>query len=224
MQIRTWTFARIMVASCLIGIVSAVAISFAVRPRYVSQTLILIDSGMDAAGDPVGGTDKNPVNTEIANIADSAFSRGSLAPIIEELNLYPDSRARMAPEAVIRQMKKGINIKPVKVGPASEVHRDGVVLSFDYPDPRVAQEVDADLAALFTQANLRGEVAPAHDNGAHQRIETLSVRHAATLPQKPTFPNRKLFGAAGLMAGLAGSFVLAFIARLRQNKTADGAR
>lgn len=223
MQIRTWTFARILLACCLMGMVSAIAISFAVRPRYVSQTLIMIDSAMDAAGDPVGGADKNPVNTEIANIADSAFNRGSLAPIIEELNLYPDERARMAPEAVIDQMKKSINIKPVKVGPASEAHRDGVVLSFDYPDPRVAQRVDADLSALLAEANLSRKIASPRDDEPRRRRETFSVIDAATLPQKPTFPNRKLFGAAGLLAGLAGSFILAFIARVRQNRTAAGA-
>jgi uncharacterized protein involved in exopolysaccharide biosynthesis len=45
---------------------------------------------------------------------------------------------------------------------------------------------------------------------------TFRVEHVANLPQNPTFPKPRLFGAGGLLAGLVGGLVVATIAGRRR--------
>jgi hypothetical protein len=212
MQMTKWSFTRITLATCVFGLLAAIAISFAVPRRYVSQGVILVDTEIAQDG----------LDTILANITKEVLNKSSVVPIIQKYNLYSGETSGMSPDAIINQMRKNITIRPVR--PAQSTHGlPGFVINFSYPEPHIAQQVDADLVSLFTAANLRRRIASASEDGPRKRDVTFLVMDASTLPQKPGFPKRSLFGAGGLLAGLAAGLMLAFTARLRQNKAAASA-
>jgi hypothetical protein len=118
------------------------------------------------------------------------------------------------------------------------------VLEFSYPDPHVAQRVDAELVSGFVGRNLRirsasaattdflkDELRAAEDPAIKTRIqsqlnqaessefqlhETFRVLNPASLPQSPFFPKRGLFGVGGLFVGLVGGLIVAAIAGWRR--------
>ncbi len=217
MQMTTMSLVRITLASCVFGLFAALAISFAVPPKYVSQALILVDAGADVAGHPSNNGSQNDIDAMLRNTLEDVLSRSSLTPIIQKYNLYSNGSAATPSDAAIVQMRKSITIAPVR--PASpSPGLPGFIVYFTYPDPHIAQQVDADLVSLFTQANLRRRIASASGDGPRQPGETFSVLDAPNLPQKPSFPKRGLYGATGLLAGLAAGLMLTFVIRLWQRK------
>jgi hypothetical protein len=201
MQMTSWSFVRTVLVCSLAGAVAAVAMSFALPKKYVSQTLISVDTPNPAAVDKY-------IAGQVRDSLDSPF----LASIIEQQNLYPRERARMPLSDVVDSMKKNITILRVQT-------RDGksasaLILYFAYSDPHVAQRVDEELTSGFAVSNLRAAIN--HSSDVSRPPMTFRVEHVANLPQNPTFPKPRLFGAGGLLAGLVGGLVVATIAGRRR--------
>ena len=74
MQMSTLSFVRITLASCLFGLLAALAISFAVPAKYVSQSLILVDMGADVTGHP-GNLTQHDIDPMLANMLEEVLSR-----------------------------------------------------------------------------------------------------------------------------------------------------
>lgn len=221
MQMIRPSFARITLASCLFGLLAALAISFAVPAEYVSQSLILVGAGMDPAGHALGNGAPPDIDTVLPGTINDALASDSLAAIIQKYNLYPHESAGTPPDAAINEMRKNIAIERVQ-RPAASPGLPGFVIDFSYPDPHIAQQVDASLVSLFVQSNLRRRITSAPDDGPRQRGEVFMVMDAASLPQKPTFPKRSLFGVGGLLAGLVAGLTLAAFLRSGRSRTAAG--
>lgn len=218
MQMTTWPFARITFACSAIGLIAALAISFAVPRHYISQTQILVGPGLDAAGRPVGTAAQDDIRGALIGMSQGALSSDSLASVIQKYDLYPRESARMPLDAVINYMRRDIAIRPFSSSSSSRTI-EGFALYFSYSDPHVAQKVDAELVSRMLVANLRSS-ADSAAAGHPQPGMVFSVLNAASLPQKPTFPKRSLFGVGGLLAGLAAGLMLAAIIRSRRNRTA----
>jgi hypothetical protein len=216
MQMR-WSFVRITLASCLFGLLAALAITFGLPPRYVSQTLIFVGSGLDAAGHPTGNMRQDAIVTALHNMKDDSLNSESLAPIIQKYDLYRRERAHMPMDAVVDLMRRDITIRQVQPQPSSTTS-EGFVLQFNYPDPHVARQVDAELVSQLIAANLRFRVNSAA-GGRPQPGMVFSVLNRASLPLEPSFPNRRVFGAGGLLVGLSGGLMLAAVVRFRQKRT-----
>ena len=201
MQMTTWSFVRTVLVCSLAGAVAAVAMSFALPKKYVSQTLISVDT-----------TDRRPIDTVLAGQVQDWFASPSLVPVIQKENLYPSERARMPMDDVVALMRKNIELSSVQA-------KDGKLASafivyFVYPDPHVAQRVDGALVSRLTALNLQAAI---NDPSTSSRpTMTFRVEHVANLPQYPTFPKPRLFGAGGLLAGLVGGLVVATIAGRRR--------
>jgi hypothetical protein len=220
MQMATWSFVRITVATAFVGILAAVGFTFTLPNRYGSKSFILVGPGRDASGRPIDAVGPDDVRALLVSPAMvDTLSTDSLASLIQKYDLYPSERARMPLQAVTNQMRRDITILLLRPSHSSEA--GGLAVEFSYYDPHVAQDVDQDLVSHWVHADWvqRIDLAAA----GHPQPPTVFRVFRATLPQKPTFPNRKVFGAGGLLVGLAVGLTLAALARFRQkNATANG--
>jgi uncharacterized protein involved in exopolysaccharide biosynthesis len=198
MQMTTWSFGRIMLPCSLVGILVAAAVSFAVPVHYLSQAIFTATPASEFTLDMLKDLTRN------------ISSRESLNPVIQEHNLYARERARMPLNDVIDRMKQDITVETLPF--ASPRNRDKLtfVVQFDYPDPHVAQQVNAELASRFIESN----VDPRLNSHA-----TLQLPDPASLPLRPSAPNRMEFAALGLLAGLFTGLTITIILRSRRTTT-----
>jgi hypothetical protein len=209
MQITNRTLLSVVSWSALIGMLAAIAISFAMHERYVSRTLISIT----ATDVPSAG---HALDVELSSVKDDLLSADSLSRIIQQDNLYPRERTRVPIEEVIQQMRRDINIRPVRVRNDDRpvLHRKderAFVLDFSYPDGHMAQRVDSQLASLFAESGVRNRMNhPAEASDPHV---TFSVDEPATPASVPDFPKRGEFAVGGLLAGLISGFISAILLR-----------
>jgi hypothetical protein len=226
MQITSWSFGRITLAGSVVGILVAAAFSFAVPVHYLSHVVVTVT--------PAEGSAPESTSVQVANVERYAFSREALTSIIQEHNLYPHERAHMAPDDVIDKMRKSISVYPLM--PASPKNRDAFsfAVQFDYSDPHVAQQVNAELTSRVIEGNLRmrlhslsiiSQVNPGSMMGggvfsSSGPVFQFMVLDPPTLPLKPSSPNRTQFAAVGLFAGLLAGLSLAIAVRPRRTTTA----
>ena len=205
MHLTGWDLRRIVLPCAIAGALIAAAISFAVPPRYVSQTVISVTT---RTADPKGDTNtQDSADAALRELKDSLLSDTSLAPILQKLDLYPRERTRMSPEDLIHRMRKDINFRQVM----SEPGQSAVALQFSYPDPRVAQRVGTELVSVTMASVLRSRIN--HSSRSPNTQEIFRVEHAPNLPLAPSFPRRGVFGAGGLFAGIAAGLMLTAITR-----------
>ena len=194
MQMTTWSFVRITLACSLAGVFAAAAISFTIPPRYVSQTIITATSTKDAG------------RLSLDVLGRVAFSRESLASVIQKQKLYPGERLRVPLNDVIDKMQRDIHVSLAPLASSGKGDATSFVLKFDYPDPKVAQQVNEELVSRLVRSNLLAAV-------QSQSHTTLRVEHEPSLPQKPSGLNRIQLAIIGLFAGLLGGLILATILR-----------
>lgn len=207
-----------MLACAAAGILVATAISFAIPVHYLSWGNLILTPG-DKPGNLVVNGD-----LLVAKLARNVFSRESLASVIQKNNLYPRERAAMSLDDVIAKMRSKVSVIPLPVG--SPANPDALVFSirFDYPDPRVAQQVDSELTSRFLESAVTARIheletqttAPLPDSHF-----TFSVLDPPSLPQAPAGPNRTQFAAVGLATGILCGLTLAIAARMRRNTAAQ---
>jgi uncharacterized protein involved in exopolysaccharide biosynthesis len=213
MQLTSRSFIRIVLPCTIAGALIAAAISFAIPPRYISQTLITVTESA-----PVTEADRKQV---LLNLRDTTLDRGFLSSVIEKHNLYPTERATMPLDKVIDKMLQSIEVRRVQPSPekAKAGTTSGFAIDFVYSDPHLAQQVENELISQFVKANLlRRE----HSASVRSPLtgEIFRVADAPDFPTSPTFPRRGIFALGGLIAGLLCGFILAAILGPRYNTIA----
>ena len=143
---RGWMIALPAILLALVGF----GLTFVVTPRYVSQTLILVEQQKvpDEYVKPVLVED---LTARLASMKEQILSRSRLEPIITRFNLYGTGKVSM--DDRIDETRKNIDIKPIH----SEMATGGLpgfFISFKDSDPHVAQQVCGEIASLFVTANL----------------------------------------------------------------------
>jgi len=212
MQVTSQSFVRIILPCALAGATAGLCTSF-IHPTYTSKTLI-VQSGLTPADDATPAN-QAAEQAELASVVSAAYERDALASIIRRYDLYPRERAKMAMSDVVAEMRKHILIAPLSPdtrpgrskGPADRYVHGGFLVEFAYPDPRVAQQVDADLTGLLMRENLRQSIA----SKDKQRLESLNVAEGASLPLKPNGLPRSIDAAIGLLLGLMCGVMLAAV-------------
>jgi hypothetical protein len=140
MQMKTWSFGRIVTVCGILGVAMAAVAVFAFPPPY-SSTAILRVPGEDKPTANVGDM--------VNEAATAALTRKSLAGIIATQNLYRNERTRMPMEDVIdKVMRRDIHITPIVLANA-RTRINGIEVRFDYPDPSKTQQVTQTLAERF---------------------------------------------------------------------------
>jgi uncharacterized protein involved in exopolysaccharide biosynthesis len=204
-----WSYRNMAVGCGLAGTVLAAGLAWSIPNQYVSRALVRMSWGAineSNSETPLHGGDA--LNGKIKQLLDDAFSRTSLASIIQrpDLDLYKNERTRKPLEDVIEQMKqKDIKIQLVSGNSAAM----NFVVSFIYPDPVIAHNT---VAALITKLVDAHQVAGR--NAANWKTgTTLDLLDVASLPKKPTFPNRWQIAFVGLGVGVLVGILLATFRR-----------
>jgi len=130
----------------------AIGITFFIPPRYISETLVLIDQ-QKVPDEFVRSVVNENLDSRLASMREQILSRSQLQPIIDKYNLYADQKMTM--DGRIDLARTNIDILPIH----SEINGGrglpGFKIRFTASDPHTAQQVCEEITTLFTKANLR---------------------------------------------------------------------
>lgn len=148
---RSW----IIVIPAIILPIITYGMSRFVQPRYVSQTLVLVEQQKvpDNYVKPVVTED---LNGRLASMREQILSRSRLEPIIERFNLYGASKMSM--DDRIDAVRKNIGINPIQSRAGS---LPGFYISYQASEARTAQLVCSEITSLFVSENLSDRTASA---------------------------------------------------------------
>jgi len=148
---RKW----VIIIPVILGPALAYAIAVKLPSRYTSQTLVLVEQQKvpDAVVKPVV-TDE--LSMRLSTMQELILSRTRLQPIIEKYGLYRGDTGKVPMEELVDRMRDAIAVNPVKsVVSSREGELPGFYLRFTADDPRVAQQVCAEVTSMFVEENLR---------------------------------------------------------------------
>ena len=142
------------------------AASWVLPPRYVSNTLILVEQST-MPKDYVTPNINDNLQERMQSITQQILSRTRLAHIIDLFNLYSKPGSETSADAKVEGMRKDINIELVR---DSRNQITAFNVSYTSKDPRLAQRVTGELTNLFINENL--EVRQQQSEGTTQFLET----------------------------------------------------
>jgi uncharacterized protein involved in exopolysaccharide biosynthesis len=129
MQMKTWSFARIVIVCGIAGVLLAGIVAFSMPYRYRSTATLKAET---RNGSPAYW---NALET-------AAFPPQALSDIVQQEHLYTN----MPTEDSIERLRRDIRMEPVS--------QDLAKVSFAYEDPIQAQRVSQDLVSRLIAANL----------------------------------------------------------------------
>jgi polysaccharide chain length determinant protein (PEP-CTERM system associated) len=129
----------------------AVAATFFIPPRFVSQTLVLIQQ-QKVPDDFVKPVLSEDLNARLASMREQILSRTRLLPIIERFGLYSKEPTV---EARLDAMRKAIGVKPIQSQMTRTNGLPGFFISFSTDSARTAQQVCGEITSMFLSENLR---------------------------------------------------------------------
>jgi hypothetical protein len=210
MQFRSWSFVRITLTCSILGALTAAALSFAVPPQYISQTVLTVTGSPTA---PEEG-----LMPFLSRLQDFTLDQNFLATLIQQKNLYPRERTRMPLNQVVVKMRTSIFIRPASAAATGEPHALGFSVYFAYSDPHLAQQVESELVSRFVTENLLlAENAAAA--GHPLPSEIVRIVNEPSLPQKPAGWSPIQKTTTGLLTGLLCGLILATTFKSRNNTT-----
>jgi uncharacterized protein involved in exopolysaccharide biosynthesis len=196
-------YLKLLAAAATIGAIAAGAVSFTIPRRYVSTAMMRLTPPA-VAGEPAWQIEAEAAH-RLPEMRGEVLSRQSLTEIIERpaIDLYRQERATQPLEDVMVDMRRDIHIELVPA-PARAQGRIPLTLrvTFEYPDPVKAQAVVRHLSARLSQLK--------SGTAGSGLAEVLTP---ASLPEKPSQPDRLAIVAIGLGAGLAIGILFAFLHR-----------
>lgn len=163
----------IIAIPALILPIVAYGISHFVQPRYVSQTLVLVEQ------QKVPDNYVKPIVTEdlsgrLASMREQILSRSRLQPIIERFNLYGTSKMPM--DDRIDAVRKNIDVRPIESTISRTGGLPGFTISYQASDPRTAQLVCGEITSLFINENLNDRTASAEGTTAFLQAQLADAK------------------------------------------------
>lgn len=128
------------------------AFSYTIPPRYMSQTLVLVE-GQKVPDNYVKPVLSSDLDSRLASMKEQILSRSRLQPIIERYNLYGNGHLDM--DDRIDLVRKDIEIDPIHSAIARSGGLPGFFITFKADDPRTAQLVCGEILSLFSTENER---------------------------------------------------------------------
>ena len=124
--------------------------SWVLAPVYRSGTLILVEQPT-MPKDYVTPNVNDDLQDRLRSITQQILSRTRLLHIIDQLNLYADSRNQLTEDEKVEGMRKQIEIELVR---DAQNRVSAFNVSYSAHDPHVAQKVTSELTNLFISENL----------------------------------------------------------------------
>lgn len=174
-----WQRRWFIIIPFVIGTIAAVATAFLLPASYRSEGILLVESSQIST-DGAGQVAAEVIDERIARVKQQVISRPDLIAIIQELQLYPEQRTRKSLSDIVDEMRKNISIEPVS---AKIQQRSGTQLqtiafsmSFDYPDPNIAQSVAQKLVERTLEIDTTRTAEQASDAVRFLTEQTTSIR------------------------------------------------
>jgi len=135
-----------------LGWIAVWGASWILPPRYKSSTTILVEQPT-MPQHYVAPNINDDLQARLESMSEQILSRTRLLMIIDGLHLYEGSQARLTDEQKIASMRKDIEVDLVRDPQRQDI--SAFTISYSAPNPRMAQEVTAQLTQLFISENLR---------------------------------------------------------------------
>jgi polysaccharide chain length determinant protein (PEP-CTERM system associated) len=142
---RVW----LILISSVVFLGIGVALSHVISPRYVSQTLVLIEQ-QKVPEDYVKPVVSEDLGERLASMKEQILSRSRIEPIVDRFNLFAANNRTM--DDRIDMTRKSIEILPIRSDQARGM--PGFFISFKAQDARIAQQVCGEITSLFVSENL----------------------------------------------------------------------
>jgi succinoglycan biosynthesis transport protein ExoP len=144
--------------------------------RYESEATILVERQQVPERYVTPNTTPYDVREALLVMTEAILSRSRLLHIIDEFNLYPEVRKRLAPEELADLMRHNITIAPIEKTPGSS-SLNAFRVSFTGADPHLAQDVTNRLTTLFIEENqrVREEQSAGTTSFLEAQLQTVSV-------------------------------------------------
>ncbi len=147
-----------IVLPLLITPLLSLGITFILPNRYTSRTLVLIE-GQKVPEKYVNTVVNDDLGERLANMQEQILSRTRLQPIIERFGLYKDEINKVPMEDLIERMRKNVSVTAVKAEfqstrPGTQ-GLPGFYIAFTADNPRLAQQVCAEITSMFMSENLK---------------------------------------------------------------------
>lgn len=127
-------------------------ISWILPPRYKSSTTILVEQPT-MPQNFVAPNINDDLQARLASMKEQILSRTRLLVIIQSLHLYGASQDKLTDDQKIANMVKDIGVDLVRDPQRQDV--SSFTISYSARDPRVAQQVTAEIKDLFISENLK---------------------------------------------------------------------
>jgi protein tyrosine kinase modulator len=139
----------------LLGCAGAFLLSLVLPNEYMSQTLVLVEP-QKVPDNYVRSVVTGDISARLATMQEQILSRTRLEPIIDKFGLYKNDKGKVPIEDLVDRMRKSITVTPVRaVVTTKEGQLPGFAITFTANDPRLAQQVCAEITSMFTEENLR---------------------------------------------------------------------
>lgn len=147
-----------IIVPLLIGPVVGFGVTYLLPNTYTSQTLILIE-GQKVPEKYVANVINDDLGERLATMQEQVMSRTRLQPIIERFGLYKNDIGKVPMEDLVERMRKNISVTGIKAEfqstHAGARGLPGFYISFNADNPRIAQQVCAEITSMFMSENLK---------------------------------------------------------------------
>jgi succinoglycan biosynthesis transport protein ExoP len=190
---RRWHF----LLPLFIGWVTLWGASWFLPSVYKSGTTIIVEQPT-VSKELLPSNVNDDLQDRLQSITTQILSRTRLLHIIDSLDLYPDQKARGAPDELVARMRKDTEIELVRASGSQELTSFNI--SFSAHDPRTAQRVTSELTSLFINENLEMTNQEATDttsffesqleaagqalSSQEEKIRVFKDQHSADLPSQ----------------------------------------
>lgn len=158
-----WRRRWVIVVPLILGAYAALVVSSRLQDMYQSEMLIQVvpQRVPDAY---VRSTVTMRTQDRVNTLTQQVMSRTEIERLIEQMNLYPDARARLPMQDVVERMRGSIKVEVAQSQNTRDA--DAFYVRFTYPDRDIVTRVTERLGVLFIDMNTRdrGDLAQATNN------------------------------------------------------------
>jgi len=149
---RRWWI--ILIPTILVPVITY-GVCLLIPNQYTSKTSVLVEQ-QKVPDTFVKSVVAEEINHRLATMQEQILSRTRLQPIIERFGLYKNEAGKKATEELLEKMRKSISVSAVKADFGDRTGGlPGFYISFTADDPKVAQQVCAEITSMFVNENLR---------------------------------------------------------------------
>src|SRR5579864_295700 len=150
---RIW----LIVVPAIVLSVAAYLVSLKLTKKYESTTKVLVE-GQRVSSDLVKNFDTEDPGEKLASLKEQIMSNSRLQPIVERFGLFNDKGLTI--DARVAELQKVIVVAPIDQMPGTRPNTlPGFHISVTLSDPRLAQQVCADITSMFVEEDTKSREA-----------------------------------------------------------------